>query len=154
MSAMGVKIDQFDVPVCTSFQAKILKDQLCYEVDPNLYKSFFTAEDLKYELKLYIDVNNDRQATSRDSVFKMHLDTLGTVNTFILKGTYKYDAITFRDIFTPPPPLSYCIIIWHTSGWCLFDDVILEQALRIRSYPVCCRFLSAKQTCKPYFLPC
>ena len=129
MSAMGVKIDQFDVPVCNSFQAIILKDQLCYEVDPNLYKSFFTAEDLKYELKLYIDVNNDRQATSRDSVFKMHLDTLGTVNTFILKGTYKYDAITLRDIFTPPPLLSYCVSIWHTSGWCLFDGVIFEQAL-------------------------
>ena len=70
------------------------------------------------------------------------------------KGTYKYDAITFRDIFTPPPPLSYCVIIWHTSGWCLFDDVILEQALRIHSYPVCCGFLSEKQTCKPYCLPC
>ena len=33
MSAMGVKIDQFDVPVCNSFQAKVLNDQLCYEVD-------------------------------------------------------------------------------------------------------------------------
>ena len=32
MSAMGVKIDKFDVPVCNSFQAKILNDQLCYEV--------------------------------------------------------------------------------------------------------------------------
>ena len=29
MSAMGVMIDQFDVPVCNSFQAKILNDQLC-----------------------------------------------------------------------------------------------------------------------------
>ena len=33
MSAMGIKIEQFDVPVCNSFQAKILYDQLCYEVD-------------------------------------------------------------------------------------------------------------------------
>ena len=54
----------------------------------------------------------------------------------------------------PPPPLSYCVIIWHTSGWCLFDDIILGQALRICSYPVCCGFLSAKQTCKPYCLHC
>ena len=75
--------------------------------------------------------------------------------TFKCKGTYKYDVITFRDIFTPPPPpLSYCIIIWHTSGWCSSDDVILEQALRTRSYPVCCGFLFGKQTCKPYCLPC
>ena len=49
---------------------------------------------------------------------------------------------------------SYCIIIWHTSGWCSSDDVILEQALRTRSYPVCCGFLFGKQTCKPYCLPC
>ena len=74
--------------------------------------------------------------------------------TISLWGTSKYDVITFRDIFTPPPPLSYCVIIWHTSGWCLFDDIILGQALRICSYPVCCGFLSAKQTCKPYCLPC
>ena len=32
---MGVKIDQFDVPVCNSFEATVLNDQLCYEVDPN-----------------------------------------------------------------------------------------------------------------------
>jgi len=33
MSAMGVKIDQFNVPVCNAFEAKIMNDQLCYEVD-------------------------------------------------------------------------------------------------------------------------
>ena len=32
-------------------------------------------------------------------------------------GTSKYDAITLRDIFTPPPLLSYCVIIRRTSGW-------------------------------------
>ena len=35
MSVMGVKIDQIDVPVCTSFRPKIIMDQLCYTVDPN-----------------------------------------------------------------------------------------------------------------------
>ena len=35
MSVMGVKIDQFDVPVCKSFRPKIIQDQLCYTVDPN-----------------------------------------------------------------------------------------------------------------------
>ena len=35
MSVMGVKIDQFDVPVCNSFRPKIVQDQLCYTVDPN-----------------------------------------------------------------------------------------------------------------------
>ena len=37
MSAMGVMIDQFNHPVCNSFQAKIINDQLCYEVDLNAY---------------------------------------------------------------------------------------------------------------------
>ena len=35
----------------------------------------------------------------------------------INKGTSKYDVITLRDIFTPPPLLSYCVIIRRTSGW-------------------------------------
>ena len=39
MSAMGVKIDKFDVPVCNSFQAKVLNDQLCYEVDLNRFSN-------------------------------------------------------------------------------------------------------------------
>ena len=62
MSALGVKIDQFSVPVCNSFKAKILNDQLCYEVDLNKY---FTKELLKEGLELgltlLIDYNLDRQ---------------------------------------------------------------------------------------------
>ena len=38
MSAMGVKKDQFKVPVCNSFKAKILHDQLCYDVDLDKFK--------------------------------------------------------------------------------------------------------------------
>merc|ERR1719150_1914543 len=49
MSAMGVKIDQFDHPVCNSFQAKIMNDQLCYEVDLDKYSDKNNVEN---ELKL------------------------------------------------------------------------------------------------------
>ena len=35
MSVMGVKSDQFDHPVCNSFRPKVIRDQLCYTVDPN-----------------------------------------------------------------------------------------------------------------------
>ena len=49
MSAMGVKIDKFDVPVCNSFQAKILNDQLCYEVNLN---NFSDTSNIENELKL------------------------------------------------------------------------------------------------------
>ena len=49
MSAMGVTIDQFDVPVCNSFQATVRNDQLCYEVDLN---TFSDKNNLKNEIGL------------------------------------------------------------------------------------------------------
>ena len=64
MSSMGVKIDQFDVPVCNCFQAKILNDQLCYEVD---LKSLSNRNNINRELKsgfnFIMDYNEDRQVT-------------------------------------------------------------------------------------------
>ena len=64
MSTMGVKINQFDVPVCNSFQAKILNDQLCYEVD---LKRFAAKDNIENEVKLglnfMMDYNEDRQVS-------------------------------------------------------------------------------------------
>ena len=64
MSAMGVKIDQFDVPVCNAFKAKIMNDQLCYEVD---LKTFSNKNNFGNELELgftfLMDYNEDRQVT-------------------------------------------------------------------------------------------
>ena len=69
MSAMGVTIPQFDVPVCNSFQAKILNDQLCYEVD---LKKFSNKNNILNELKLgfnfLLDYNEDRQVTLHQEV--------------------------------------------------------------------------------------
>ena len=59
MSVMGVKIDQFDVPVCNSFRPKIYKDQLCYTVDPNEYKDKIDLEG-QLSLTLAIDYNEER----------------------------------------------------------------------------------------------
>ena len=62
MTAMGVKIDEFDILVCNSFQAKILNDQLCYEVDLN---KFSDNDNINSELELgfnfIMDYNEDRQ---------------------------------------------------------------------------------------------
>ena len=60
MSAMGVKIDQFDYPVCSCFEAKIVHDQLCYELDPNKFIDK-TEDSRKLDLLLIIDYNEDRQ---------------------------------------------------------------------------------------------
>ena len=65
MSVMGVKIDQFDVPVCNSFRPKIVIDQLCYQVDPNEYKHKIDLQgDLS--LSLFIHYNEDRQMEDVD----------------------------------------------------------------------------------------
>ena len=66
MSAMGVKIDHLDSPVCTSFKAKIIRDQLCYQVDPNKFKDKI---DIKGELSLslFIHYNKDRQLEEIDN---------------------------------------------------------------------------------------
>lgn len=45
MSTMGVKIDQFDVPVCNSFKSQIIQEQLCYSVDPNKFKNYSKSKN-------------------------------------------------------------------------------------------------------------
>ena len=64
MSAMGTKIDEFDVPVCNSFQAKVLNDQLCYEVDLNKLSNKNNLDrELKSGFSFIMDYNEDRQVT-------------------------------------------------------------------------------------------
>ena len=88
MSAVGTKIKEFEYPVCNSFQAKILNDQLCYEVDPNKYKKGLSKEELKQGLKLYIDTNNDRQTYPKDTDFMIYLDTMGKYNNITTDRYY------------------------------------------------------------------
>ena len=78
MSVMGVKIDQFDVPVCNSFRPKIIRDQLCYTVDPNEYKHKIDLEgDLS--ITLFIHFNEERQMEDIDDLEEpfVTIDTIG-----------------------------------------------------------------------------
>ena len=69
MSALGVKIKQFDVPVCNCFQERILNNQLCYEVDLN---RFITEGNKESQLNLgfnfLMDYNGDRQVTFHKNI--------------------------------------------------------------------------------------
>ena len=69
MSSMGVNIDYFDIPICTSFEATVLNDQLCYEVDLN---KFSNKDNIKNELEsgfiFHMDYNEDRQVIGDDDV--------------------------------------------------------------------------------------
>ena len=61
MSVMGTKIDPFNVPVCNSFRPKILQEQLCYTVDPNMYKRYVDEKNVELSLGLFINYNEDRE---------------------------------------------------------------------------------------------
>ena len=64
--AVGVKIDQFHTPVCNSFKARVLNDQLCYEFDPNSY-DYAGRESFSKGLTLFIDNNVERMYPKTDS---------------------------------------------------------------------------------------
>ena len=99
MTAIGKKINEFGVPVCNIFGAKVHNDQLCYEVNLELLKERFKIEEqLRDGLFLVLDYNEDRQFVTKDhkKEFKneirryflkdeddsvqIHLDTLGIAN--------------------------------------------------------------------------
>ena len=61
MSLVGTQNHLFDGPGCNRFQATILNDQLCYEIDLN---SFANQENIEKQLKsgfaFVMDYNEDR----------------------------------------------------------------------------------------------
>ena len=61
MSVMGVKLDQFDIPICNSFRPKILRDQLCYSINPNEFRKYSLKTQTELELSLLIDYHEERQ---------------------------------------------------------------------------------------------
>ena len=62
ISTLAMKIDQFDFPVCNSFRAKVLNDQLCYEVDVNeLLDRRILLKEIRIGLIFMIDHNEARQ---------------------------------------------------------------------------------------------
>ena len=81
MSAVGTKIDKFDAPVCSCFQAIILNDQLCYEVNLNQFSNKnYVAKDLRFGFNFLMDYNEDRQVTNQQT--KKNED-FSLANTFV-----------------------------------------------------------------------
>ena len=67
MNSMGIKVDNFDVPVCNSFKAVIHNDQLCYQVDlEKLRDPEVIDKQLKHVLVMILDENKDRQFLTKD----------------------------------------------------------------------------------------
>ena len=64
MTSMGVFIEHFSFPICRSFRATVLNDQLCYELNPNEYIGQQNLqESLRVGITLVIDNNEDREVT-------------------------------------------------------------------------------------------
>ena len=86
---IGIKLKEFNIPVCNLFSYKILNDQLCYEVDLNKFKDSFTNQILSKGLKLYIDRNIERQYPRgsqnihQQNDFMIHFDTLGKKKIYL-----------------------------------------------------------------------
>ena len=101
MSAMGMKIDQFSIPVCNSFQAKILNDQLCFEVDLN---KFSNKDNIENELKLgfyfAMDYNEDRQVTFDDQDTLLLEPDMGLASRIIQEDENKHAVIYLDTIGT------------------------------------------------------
>ena len=59
---VSIKLKQFDIPVCNSFQPTVLKNQLCYQTDLEKYKDKRNLRrQLDFGLILILDLNEDRQ---------------------------------------------------------------------------------------------
>ena len=94
-SAVGVKIDHFDFPVCNSFQAKVLNDQLCYEVDLNRFsKNHNIVKELELGFIFLLDYNEDRQLSVSRTEIKN--DNFGLANS-IVKSDQSQKATIYLD---------------------------------------------------------
>ena len=114
MSAIGVMMEDFELPICNSFRPSVRSDQLCYEIDLEKYKSKTSVErDLKSGLVLSLDYNEDREVlldrnfdvlqkedfvgkvdgSQDDEKASIYLDTIG-------KGLSTYYIIVFLGCFT------------------------------------------------------
>ena len=120
MSSVGVSFDKFDVPVCNSFQAKMLNDQICYEVDLNRYSNRNNIED-ELDLGFYfiMDYNEDRQVTINEQHTKkgelsmakdilrvdrslhsfIYLNTIGKFTNIFIQNIFRYTTCTLQSLF-------------------------------------------------------
>ena len=61
-TSLGVKIEEFNVPVCNSFVPKMFHDKICYQIDLEQYRDNKNIKtQLKKGLIFILDHNEDRQ---------------------------------------------------------------------------------------------
>ena len=96
-SVLGINsgIRNFNVTVCNSFQAKILNDQLCYEVDLSKYSNKSNIErELKLGFNFIMDYNEDRQISFDQSV---SVETDMNLATSVVESNENLHAFIYLD---------------------------------------------------------
>ena len=69
--------ENFHWPVCDIFNAIVLNNQLCYEVDlENLKSQNNFKTEMKLGLVFFMDYNEDRQITLDEAVEKTQIDSI------------------------------------------------------------------------------
>ena len=83
---MGIKIDQFDVPVCNSFKPRLVHDQKCYTVNPNEFKEYINLEE-DLSLSLFINYNEDREMDfqNNETITEDHVIRIETISNHFKK---------------------------------------------------------------------
>ena len=112
MSAMGVKIDKFDIPVCNSFTERVLNDQLCYEVDPNNFiQRKNILEGFKTGITLVLDYNEDREVsygTQNDD--GMQGDEEENIMDILVQTDSKQEALIYLNTIGINSILRVCVV--------------------------------------------
>ena len=94
-NTVGENFGLSDVPVCNSFKAKVVEDQLCYTVDPNRYMKISRFKPKELSLTLYINYNEDREmhknASSENSII---VGTIGNAYFFHFSKMLPFIMIT------------------------------------------------------------
>ena len=108
MSSVGIFIDHMNVFLCNSFQAKILNDQLCYEVDLNRISNKDNIEnELKTGFVFIMDYNEDRQVTFDDQDTLLLEPDIGLASRIIQEDENKHAVIYLQTIGTEYKVVEY-----------------------------------------------
>ena len=84
MLEMGRNFSQFNQPVCSSFQRKIFKDQLCYSVDvTEVLEEQDASENMNIGLVFLYDNNVERVLHIEEENEGKGRNTIGFLNNFV-----------------------------------------------------------------------
>ena len=95
-TAMGFMKDNFELPICNSFQATIFRHLLCYEVDLEVHRNRNDIEeDLGIGLVFFMDYNEDRQVIFDENIKTHRIEGFHIVDR---SKTHKNAFITLNTI--------------------------------------------------------